>query len=223
MTTRITGWVTGALTLGCLAAGLWALAALPAGQSVPIHFGLNGEPNGWAPAAVGLLIIPALCALLWLCRIVLPRITPRGANLDRSAGAYDTIWAALAVVLALTQAAVISIAFGHGVNLPLALPVVLGLMFMVIGNVLPKVRWNYVVGIRTPWTLADERVWDKTHRFGGWVMVLGGAAMVLGALIPPYGPKPGLVAGVTGMISVVTVGKSYLLWRETRGSADGAA
>jgi hypothetical protein len=54
-------------------------------------------------------------------------------------------------------------------------------------------------------------------------MVLGGAAMVLGALIPPYGPKPGLVAGVTGMISVVTVGKSYLLWRETRGSADGAA
>jgi uncharacterized membrane protein len=215
MSIRMAGWITGTITLALLIAGAWTLSRMPAGQTVPIHFDAAGRPNGWAPAIVGLFVIPAVSLLMWLLQMLLPSITPRGANLRRSPGAYDTIWVVIALMLAFGESAIVAAALGHPVNVTVALPLVLGLMFIVIGNVLPKLRWNYVMGIRTPWTLADERVWDKTHRFGGWVMVLGGAVLVIGALIPPYVGKPGLVAGTVGLIVVLTVGKSYLLWRET--------
>jgi uncharacterized membrane protein len=145
---------------------------------------------------------------------LLPKITPRGANLVRSSPAYGTIWIAVTAVLAFAQGRIITSTLGYRGEPPGAVPAVFGLLFIVIGNVLPKLRWNCVVGIRTPWTLADERVWDKTHRFGGPAMVLGGAVIFIVALIPPYTPKPGLVPGVIGLVALLTVGKSYLLWRD---------
>jgi uncharacterized membrane protein len=225
MSNRTAGWITGALTLAGLIAGAWTVTRIGPGHSIAVHFGVDGRPNGWAPARVGLFIFPAINAMLWGLQMVLPRVTPRGANLIRSGAAYGTIWITVAVVMALAQAAIIAGALGRPVNVTVAVPIVIGLTFIIVGNVLPKLRWNYVVGIRTPWTLADERVWDKTHRFGGWVMVLGGAVLVIGALVPPYVSKPGLVAGVSGLIAVLAVGKSYLLWREAqpRGPANPIA
>ena len=218
MSKRFAIWTTGILVLAMTAAGAWAVGRVPGGSLIAVHFGLNGEPNGWAPAAVALFLIPAVAAIKWAVLAVVPKITPRGANLDRSLAAYGTIWIAITVVLALAQGLIIATAFGYRIPMGAIIPAMVGCLFTVIGNVLPKLRWNYVVGIRTPWTLADERVWDKTHRFGGRVMVLGGAIMLLAALIPPYTPKPGLVAGVTGIVILLTIGKSYLLWRGQEGT-----
>jgi len=214
MHNRNAGLVNGALVLFMLAAGAWTLTRIPPGHVVPIHFGLDGRPNGWAPAGVGLFIPPAVGALMCALMFLLPKITPRGANLDRSGSAYGTIWVASTAVLALGQCLVVASTLGYRVDLRGAVPVIVGVLFIVIGNVLPKLRWNYVVGIRTPWTLADERVWDKTHRFGGWVTVLGGGVLLISAALWPHAPKPGLVAGVIGLTATLMVGKSYLLWRE---------
>ena len=219
MSNRMAGWITGALVLATTAAGAWTLSRVAPGQRLPVHFGLDGRPNGWAPASVALFISPAMGALMWVLRAVLPKITPRGANLERSSGAYATIWITLGIILALVQGAVVAAALGYRVEAPGVLAGLLGAAFMVIGNVLPKLRWNYVVGIRTPWTLADERVWDKTHRFGGWVMVLGGAVLVAGALVAPHTPKPGLLAGVVGLIITLPVARSYVIWRRQHGSS----
>ena len=62
---------------------------------------------------------------------------------------------------------IIAGAVGYEVNMPMAATILIGLLYIIIGNVMPKLRFNYVAGIRTPWTLSDERVWDKTHRLGG--------------------------------------------------------
>jgi uncharacterized membrane protein len=63
------------------------------------------------------------------------------------------------------------------------LPVGIGVLFIVIGNLLPRARPNWFVGIRTPWTLSSDRVWEKTHRFGGQVFVGGGILMLLSGLV----------------------------------------
>jgi uncharacterized membrane protein len=90
-----------------------------------------------------------------------------------------------------------------------------GALFIIMGNVMGKVRWNYTVGIRTPGTLADEWVWDRTHRFGGWTFVLAGVLLLIGAFAAPAGaPVARLIVPVVLIVTAACVAKSYLLWRE---------
>lgn len=215
MNNRIAAWSSGVLIIGMLIAAGWALTRLPRGLPVPIHYDISGAPNWWAPAYIALFILPVAAAFLWMLRVIFPRITPRGPNLVKSPVAYGTIWVAATVAMALIQAHTIAAALGHPVNVAIFVTALIGCLFIVTGNVLGKLRWNYVVGIRTPWTLADERVWDKTHRFGGWLFVIGGLVLVTSALLSHYAaPKPFLVLGVIAAIVLMTFVKSYLLWRE---------
>ncbi|MBC7731601.1 MAG: SdpI family protein [Bacteriovorax sp.] len=195
-------------------AGLWVLLRLPPGALVPIHFDANGTPNGWAEPAMGVFLMPALAAMSWGLQALLPKIDPRGHNLVRSAGAVDTIFTAVTVLLAALQALIVSAASG-ALAPPSSLGLVLvGGLLMVIGNVMGKLRTNYTVGIRTPWTLADERVWDQTHRFGGKAFVLAGALLCVLAALPlnPSWQGPAIVVVAVVSAGAVTL-KSYLLWR----------
>ena len=90
-----------------------------------------------------------------------------------------------------------------------------GGFLIVAGNVLGKIRWNHTLGIRTPWTLGDERVWDKTHRFGGWAFVAGGV-LLLGATfaLPPSIPPVAVAVPVVAGVASATILKSYLLARQ---------
>jgi uncharacterized membrane protein len=216
MTQRATGAALGAIVLASALVGVWALTRVPPGQLVATHFDATGRANGWSPAPIAMFIMPAMAALMVGLWFVLPRVTPRGDNLRRSGGAYGVIFIAATLMLGLGQAVIIASALGRPIAIAGATPAAVGLLFIAIGNVLPKLRWNYVVGIRTPWTLADERVWDRTHRFGGWVMVLGGLVILVGAVIPPFGAKPGLLGVVGGGVALLTVLYSYLAWRDLR-------
>ena len=93
-----------------------------------------------------------------------------------------------------------------------------GLLLIVLGNSLGKVPQNGVVGIRTPWTLADEDVWARTNRTGGWLFVLAGVVMAATGF-SGFGMGPGLIA--VGVAAVVSVGYSYVIWRRiNRGSGN---
>ena len=216
MTQRATGGVLAAIVLATTLAGAWALTRVAPGQLVATHFDGTGRANGWSPAPVAMFIMPTMIGLMAGLWFILPRVTPRGDNLRRSGGAYGVIFIAAALMLALGQGLIVATALGRPIALGGVMPAAIGLLFIVVGNVLPKLRWNYVVGVRTPWTLADERVWDRTHRFGGWAMVLGGLVILVGGLIPPLEVKPALVGVVGGGVGMLTVGYSYLAWRDLR-------
>jgi uncharacterized membrane protein len=210
-----TAKITGALIALTFAGSLTVLFELPAGTRIPVHFGVNGQADGWAPAAFGLFIIPAVMAATWMLVLILPQIDPRGKNLIRSSGAYGTMWVALTLMLCVSQALIIATALGARVDVTRIIIGALGVMFIAIGNVLGKLRWNYTVGIRTPWTLADQRVWDKTHRFGGWLFVIGGLVVVAAGFIPLSGiVRAWLSIGVIAAVAVLPIGKSYFLWRQ---------
>jgi len=218
MGNRFAATLSGILIVGMILAAAWAVAILPPGTRVPIHWNAGGIANSWASAPFGLFLVPGIAILMFGLSMVLPKIDPRGANLVRSSTAYGTIWLAITAFLAAIQGQMIAVALGVPVRMPGYVTALVGGLFVVMGNVMGKLRSNYTVGIRTPWTLANEQVWDETHRFGGWVFVGGGLVLMVSAFIAPDGHGfPYAIGIVTAVIVIATFVKSYLVWRRIKG------
>lgn len=204
-------WV---LLAAMLLASVWAFSQLPDGASVPVHFNAYGEADGWASAGLGLFLLPGLVGGLLALQWLLPRVDPRGDNLRKSAKAVSTIWVAVTLLLALVHAQLVAMALGLTSATPKLPLLLIGGLFVIMGNVLGKLRSNYTVGIRTPWTLANERVWDQTHRFGGKVFVATGLVLVVLSMssLSPHWQGPA-IAGAAVVAATTAVFKSYWLWR----------
>jgi uncharacterized membrane protein len=198
-----------------LVASVWAWSSLPADAQVPIHWGPDGQPDGYAGKAIGLLLLPAIAAAVAAVFWVLPRIEPRRANLERSGKAYAATWIGVMLLLGGLHLLAISVAMGADLDLTRIVLMGTGALFIVIGNYLPKVRSNFLMGIRTPWTLTSDRSWTKTHRLGGRLFVLEGLILVVAGLLGIGGAvQVGLIiAGVAIIVGVAFV-YSYLVWRD---------
>lgn len=197
------------------AASLVTLAQLPPGTSIAIHFDYDSLPDRWAKASVGLFIVPVLTSVLWLLMSFIPQIDPRGENLARSSGAVGTIWLALTLMCWVPHALVIAASLGIELESTRIFLAALGLAFIAIGNVFGKLRRNSFIGAVTPWTTADERVWDKTQRFTGWLAVSCGFVVLASAIAP----VPGIIRvrvlfWVIVALVVLPVRKSYVYWRD---------
>lgn len=181
-------------------------------EQIPVHWGLHGEVNGYGGKFEGLLLMPLLSVGLYLLMRFLPRLDPGRLNYERFAGAYYTIRAStiafLAVMYGVTQLAMRGVA----VDMSRTIGLVMGAMFFVIGNVLGKIRPNWFVGIRTPWTLSSKISWSRTHRVAGWVFVAGGIALMVAGLVgTPAAMLTAVGFMVVGSLSVVAY--SYVVWR----------
>lgn len=201
-----------------LAIAVWLGAQLPADARLPIHWGLNGQPDGFAGKWVALLAPPAITAFVGLLFYFLPSLEPRRQGLARSQGLYLWGWASILPVCAIVELSLVSAALGWDLPVDRLLAGGIGAMLVIIGNQLGKSRSMYLVGIRTPWTLASEEVWIRTHRLGGKLMVAGGLAMVAAALLPiPTEALAGTILAVILVAALVPIFYSWLLWRrETR-------
>jgi len=207
-----------ALIAAMALAGAWARMNLPDGATVPVHFNAYGEANGWASANLGLFVLPWTALVLLAAQWIAPRIVPRGDNLRKSAKAWATLWLAITVVLALVQGYVIAVSLqlaGPAPKLPMLL---VGGLFVFMGNMLGKLRSNFTMGIRTPWTLSSDRVWDQTHRFAGKAFVAAGLLLVVLAMtsLPAQWQVAVILCAALG-VAAASVVKSYLLWRQQQG------
>jgi uncharacterized membrane protein len=206
--------VSGIAILVMLGVSAWAWPQLPDGGRIPIHWGLDGQPNGWAPKWVALLISPAIGAIVAIVLGVIPAIEPRRSNLARSSGFYLTAWAGAMIVLTVAHVLAVSVALGATLQIGRLVVILVGLLYVAIGNFLPKTRSNFFAGIRTPWTLTSERSWTVTHRVGGWGFVLVGAlAVVSGVLDLPNTVLLGVLVGGMAVLIPVLLIVSYRAWR----------
>jgi uncharacterized membrane protein len=204
----------GLLAVAMLAVSSWAWGQIPDGTQVPIHWGIDGQPNGWAPKPFALFGLPLLSVGLALLLAFAPRVDPRYANLRRSATAYWAIAYAALGLLAVVHVAAVLIATGRNLNIGLIVSVAIGVLFVIIGNFLGKTRSSWIFGIRTPWTLSSERSWTRTHRLGGYLFVALGVLVVVVALIgPAWLDVAVLLGGVAVVVLTLTV-YSYLVWRD---------
>jgi uncharacterized membrane protein len=183
------------VVLGSLAATLLVAGQLPA--RVPIHWNAAGEADsygsrGWLFADVGLM---ALIVALWA---VLPRLSPKHFTVDAFRGTWWQVGLIVVGLLAYSQGLILWAAGTPTGALPHAMFGGIGIFMALMGNVMGKVRRNFWLGIRTPWTLASERVWYATHRLAAKTMVVTGLLAFLAVLAQlPAGVALGLVvAGV---------------------------
>jgi len=191
----------------------WAYAHLPTNTPIPVHFSADGTANEWG-SPVTLFLLPGIAAITWVLLWALPRVDPRGKNIVRSATAYGSVWFAVIVLLALVETILVSAAFGVDYHPGTLFPLLTAGLLIVIGNVMGKMRWNTTVGIRTPWALVDERVWDKTQRFGGRMLVIAGLVVLVAALLPPTRPHLGIIVITSVLLAVgASFLQSYLYWR----------
>jgi uncharacterized membrane protein len=193
-------WIVLALDF---AFGLWAWRRLPA--RVPVHWDLHGQPNGWGAAWEDALLMPAIAIGAYLLIAFLPLIDPRRRNYVLFGSLLRVLRLSVPIFMTVVHASIL-------LELLRALPKTftgvsairfgLPLLFIVIGNSLPQARFNYFVGIRTPWTLDDEGVWNATHRMAGPLWVVCGLAMLLAAFLP---------AGVFVAVSIAMVAVMVLV------------
>ncbi len=187
-------------------------------ERMPTHWNMHGEIDGWSSRLWGAWLIPLLLPVMWGIFKALPHIDPRKENYAKFASTYEWIVALVMGFLLLMQGIVLAAATGHAVPMERVIPAGVGLMFLVLGNLLPRARPNWFVGIRTPWTLSSDRSWERTHRLGGYVFVLIGLAMIATAFMTPV---RGLVIlpFIVAPVVVVLIGYSYIIWKQEKGSA----
>jgi len=188
---------------------------LPA--KVPIHWNMAGEIDGFAPKLSGAFLLPLTILGIALILIVVPRISPAGFEVDKDSRGYVVITLSVLLFLLAIHIFTLIAALNPSIAFPRFLPVFLGALFAILGNYLGKFRRNFFVGIRTPWTLADDDVWFRTHRLGGKLFVAGGIATMFGALLPAEGGVTFAIAIVIAA-SLISIVYSYVIYRQMHGA-----
>ena len=187
------------LTAATLAATVAAYPHLP--DSIARHWDIHGVPNGYSPKWT-VYFGPALMAGIMLLTRILPWLSPRHYEVESFRSTYLQVMLIILGMVAYGDAVILWIGVGHSVDVP---RVVLGgicLLFVLLGNLMGKLRRNFYIGVRTPWSLANERVWNATHRLAAKTFVLGGLAGLALVLIGlDVWPVAALIAG--GLIPVL--------------------
>lgn len=151
---------------------------------VPFHWNIQGEVDGWASKTTAVFWMPALMLVMqWVCLFACTA-DPKRANYNEKM-LKMCLWVCPGIGLIMC-AMVYPAALGYEIPIEVVIPLLLGALFMVIGNWLPKCQQTYTMGIKLPWTLASEENWNATHRFGGKVWFFGGIASIVSALFGSF-------------------------------------
>jgi uncharacterized membrane protein len=207
MRSRWFGLVIAALAV---AVSIWAYPRLP--PTVTTHWSLRGTPDGFSSRALAVSIVPIVILVMTGLFMVLPKVDPRRENYDKFLGTYWLIANAVIAFMLVAHAMIIASGLGYSVRVDRLMPLGVGLLFIFLGNYLTRVEPNWFVGIRTPWTLSSDTVWRKTHRTGGWLMVIGGFVLALGAFLPHAVFLPLFVTTIV-IVALIPIVQSYVLWR----------
>ncbi|GAB1805341.1 SdpI family protein [Priestia megaterium] len=170
------------ITLLTLVAWLIALPHLPA--TMPIHWGANGEADGFATKINAMILTVGIMVLIYFIIAFVPRIDPRKENYKYFSKTYNILLNAVLLLFFFVNMSTILQGLGYNVPMSYIAPIMAGLVFIIIGNYLQRVRSNYFMGIRTPWTLSNETVWKKTHRLSGKIFFIGGLLILISAFLP---------------------------------------
>jgi uncharacterized membrane protein len=206
---------SGLTAVGLAIVAAIALGRLPAGTQLPTHWGPDGLPDRFADADVALFMPVALTLVVSLFMAALPSLEPLQDKLEQSAPLYRTAWIGLLGIMILVEALAAGPTFG--IVLPATTMLTgMGMFLTALGNVLPKSRPGFFVGIRTPWAIIDQDNWIATHRYGGRIMMASGLALVVLAALPMQSETRASFVVALLLTTVATpILYSFFYWRRT--------
>ena len=179
-------------------------------ERVPIHWNFQGQVDGYGSRAFGAFFAPLLCVGIYLLMLFLPLIDPKRQNYARFAGAYRLLRWGMVLFFSGLYLVTLLVSLGYLLDVGALVKAGVGMLLMLIGNFMGQFRHNYFVGIRTPWTLASEEVWDRTHRLSARLWVAAGLLLIA---LSPVGAVWAAYAYFALLMTVVFVPIVYSYWR----------
>ena len=182
-------------------------------ESMPIHWGVNGEADRWSSKPFAVFVLPLLIlAIHGICIFASGKDFRDKKQSPKVMGLVLWICPLLSVMAnSLTYA----ISLGKEINVLFVVSLTMGALFVLIGNYLPKCQQNRTVGIRIIWTLKNEANWNATHRFAGKVWVIGGLLLMASSLLP-YSILPWAMIALLVVFISLPVLYSYKFYRKER-------
>jgi uncharacterized membrane protein len=211
MTTKTTSIIVLTLIVIALIAGLALWNQLP--EQMASHWGVNDQVDGYISKFWGVFLMPLVTAGMFILFLVVPAIDPLKANIAQFRETFNVFIALIVAFMLYIHALTLAWSLGYqDFKMSAAMLPFMGVLFIAIGYLLRKAKRNFFIGIRTPWTLSSDTVWDKTHQLGSVLFMLSGALAILG----------GFAGGMTAfwMLFVPLIGStlflviySYVLYR----------
>lgn len=173
-------------------------------QQLPIHFGIDGQPDQYAPKLIAVIGLPVL--IITVNYVIIRSMKNKG--IDNQKVFTVLIWS-LPLLLNVVQIVTFMHALNYHINIGSVILPVIGLLFIVLGNYLPKTTPNYMVGIRLPETLHNSENWQKTNRLGGFTMVFAGLILLITGII---GNMIAVIGLIVAMVITILVPAVYAIW-----------
>ncbi len=200
--------LTTLVTLLPMLAGLILWSKLP--ERMPIHWNAAGELDGWTGKAFAVFAVPGIMAAAHLFCVLCTSLDPKAK--DQTKKALGLVFWICPFMSVLLGAVVYAVALGAKLNVASVIFAATGVLFVAVGNYLPKCKRNYTIGIKVMWALEDEANWNATHRFAGKVWVVGGLLIILGSFFP-LRSFIWFYLTLTMLMALLPVGYSYLYYR----------
>ena len=202
------------LCLVIIAAGVSAFFYDRVPPIMPSNWDAAGRVNGYMPRFWGLAMMPLIMAFTWSLLPILPRISPRQFSLGDSIGAFNLVVIGILAVFLALHIVIVQAATGAAIRIQTVVPALVGALLIFIGNYMSKLRKNFFIGVRTPWTLASDEVWSRTHRLAGWAFALGGIALIVESIV---GVNPLVFTAIIALVVALPVVYSYVLYKKIEG------
>ena len=200
------------ITLLPILLGLILWNRLP--DTVAVHWGADGQADGWAGKAYAVFGLPCLLAAIHMFAVLFTLNDPRRKNINKKP--LMLVFWLIPVLSLVTNVIVYLTAMGADIDVFVICFVLIGIVFIVFGNYMPKLQQNYTVGIKMPWTLNSTENWNRTHRLGGRLFIVGGILMILGGFSGGVLGEEGsliLVFGIILLCAVIPCIYSFWLFR----------
>ncbi len=184
-------------------------------ERIPVHWNFAGQVDGYGSGKIQSIVFPLLIVGMYILFLLIPYLDPKKERYEQFSKIYH-IFKNLFLALIIIIYFIVGLN-GLGYNLPVGLiiPVLIGILFIIIGNYMGKIKMNWFMGIRTPWTLSSEEVWNKTHRFGGKMFILAGLLMVAEIFLPTSWKLPVFIIMIT-ILLLGTIGYSYFAYLQEK-------
>ena len=214
-------WMSIAVIAAVIVTTLAMYGSLP--EKMPTHWNINGEVDGWSSKASGVSIMPVAMIVLFLVFLALPMLSPRQFTVESFRSTYDFITFCVLAHCGYVQIVILVAAMNRQVDTTRMIIAGVCVLLAALGNVLGKVRRNFWVGVRTPWTIASDHVWNSTHRLAAKLFV-GAGVLGLLAVVSGLPAIPMFVVIFSGIMfaAIFPIGYSLYLYKllEQRGELE---
>ena len=182
-------------------------------EKVPMHWNIKGEIDRFGEKTELLLIPILLPLLIYIIFLIVPKIDPKN-KISKMGNKYQHIKILLTTFMSILALFIIYTAKNQSFANPNYIVLLVGILYIILGNYFKTIKANYFIGIRTPWTLENETVWKETHKLGGKMWFIGGIIIVISSLLLDKQPNFTLFMIITGIITIIPIAYSYFKFKK---------